>query len=264
MRWLLPLLTVLLLTGCGPDFWAFESIQNTNHPRSTLVLVWFADSPVDGAEALEVTIDEVGLVRDDNSVEVISATPQTFDLLSLRNGLRAKIAEAEVPGGAYRAVRVTLRESGPQGPRIRTGGTWDALPFASAGANPIEVPYPFGTAERVEIHIDFNARLSVVDSPNGPVMNPNLGAVDSETSGEIAGMVRDAAGMPVAGAIVVVRQGLQEMRSTTTLLDGTYRLPWLATGTYSVEVSGPAGPLVSVPDVPVTTGGAENVVLTLP
>lgn len=264
MRRVVLLVAVLLLAGCGVDFWAFESVQNTDRPRSTLLLVWLADSPVDGADALEVTLEGVALVRDDG-IEPIASAPQTLDLLGLRNGARAKVAEAEVPAGAYRAVRVTLREGGALGPRMRTGGVWEPLPFTGPGRNVIEVPFALThDADRAEIHIDFNARLSVHETPDGPRLDPRLDAVDASSAGEIAGVVRDAAGAPVADALVVVRRGGLEVRSTTSMPDGSYRLPWLAPGTYDVEILGPGGPLAASPGVLVAAGAAETVAFTLP
>ena len=110
-RLALPLLLLAVLvsgSSCGsPDFWYFQSITSGPNPGSTLILVWLSDSPVDGAEAVEVTVERVELIGPDGPV-LVSDQRRTVDLLTLQNGKRMKLAEGEVPEGTYERVRLTL------------------------------------------------------------------------------------------------------------------------------------------------------------
>ncbi len=265
MRRTLLLLAALFTAGCGADFYAFESVQNTNNPHTSFVIVWLSDSPIDGADAFEVTIDRVDLVRSGGDVELEDAH-QTYDLFALRNGSRAMIAEAAVPTGGYDAVRLTLRATGPLGPRTRTGGVWESLVFAPGTLHVVDVPFALNAQQggRSEIQIDFNARLSVLDVGGALQLDPVLDAVNPRLAGEITGTVLDPAGQPIAGAIVVVKVGGVEYRSTTTMIDGSYVLTPLPPGAYDVEIVNPGGPFVGAPGILVTTGDTTNVPFVVP
>ncbi|MDJ0973956.1 MAG: DUF4382 domain-containing protein [Planctomycetota bacterium] len=266
MRWLvLPTLALLFVACGGADYWSFTSVQNTNNPYSSFVVVWLSDSPVDGAEQLEVTIERVELLRG-TETEELDRTLQTHDLLTLRNGVRASIGEADVPAGGYTGVRLTLRTVGAEAPRMRIGGTWHPLALASGVTRVVDVPFSFSApdAGRREIQIDFNARLSVRDIGGGYELTPVLDAVNPVTAGEISGRVLGAGGTPVGGMVVIARRQGVELRSTVTLPDGSYRLTPLAPGTYDVEIVNPGGTPVGTPGVLVSSGSAADVILNLP
>lgn len=264
MRWIPLLSCALLLVACGgADYWSFTSVQNTDDPRSSLVVVWLSDSPVDGADRLEITIERVDLLRG-HETEAIDIGPQRHDVLALRNGARASIGEAAVPAVDYTGVRLTLAGGGAQAPRMRVGGAWHAL--ALGPVRVVDVPFPFSAAAggRREIQIDFNARLSVRGTEGAYALDPVVDAVDPITAGEVAGRVVDPGGVPVGGAIVVARRRGVELRSTVTLPDGSYRLTPLAPGSYDIEILNPGGGPVSTPGVLVSSGTATDVLFNLP
>ena len=240
---LFALALLLVVSACGgADFVYFESITSGPNPGATLIVVWMSDSPADEAEALEVSVARVDLVRGSEVIPLATST-QTFDLLSLQNGNRIKLAETNVEPGAYDRIRVTLVEAGGLVPRVRRGGVWQPLGFVTPTAHVVEVPYAVqGSADStVEVQIDFNARTSLLDGDDGLVLDPRLDALDPGTAGTIAGTVRTALGAPIADAIVILQRTGLEVRSTRTRADGTYTLTPLSPGIYDIDVETPAG-----------------------
>jgi len=65
---------------------------------------------------------------------------------------------------------------------------------------------------------------------------PQLAAAQSSTSGDIAGIVRDPNGAPVAGATVVAN-GPQGARATTTDASGSYLVEFLTPGSYDITAT---------------------------
>lgn len=247
---LVPLLTALLgalpLAACGgADFVYFESITSGPNPGSTLIVVWMSDSPADDAEALEVSVARVELVRG-AEVTALMTSRQTHDLLSLQHGVRAKLAETEVAPADYDRIRVTLVATGAFAPRVRRAGVWEPLPFIDPGAHVIDVPYAnqADADQTIEVQIDFNARTSLIEGPGGLALDPRLDALDPGTAGTIQGVVETDLGVVVPGAIVVAWRGGVEVRSARTRADGTYALTPLAPGLYDIEVVGAPGPVL--------------------
>jgi hypothetical protein len=259
-------LLLLLLAACGgADFVYFESITSGPNPGSTFVVVWLSDSPADDADAVEVSVNRVELVGGSGSVE-LSTDVHTVDLLSLQNGVRLKLAEANIDPGDFERVRLTLIAQGTGSPRLRQAGTWQPLGFVGPTAHVIEVPYAIsGSAgATVEVQVDFNVRTSLIDVGGDLQLDPQLDAVDPTQAGRIEGSVLTTLDRPVPDAVVVLRRAGLEFRSTRTRADGTYILTPLTPGTYSLEVVGPVGVLAVANDVAVNLGPATIVDLFIP
>ena len=117
-------LVVAVVIGLAA-LWACSSDNGT-------VRIILTDAPIDGVESLKVTISkvEIHLVPgdltdggwnsgqneqgdttakdDDNAWRVVSDKVQTFDLLTLRNGVTALLGEGDFPEGMVTQVRLTL------------------------------------------------------------------------------------------------------------------------------------------------------------
>lgn len=244
-----------MMSGCGnADFVFFESINSGPNPHTTLLVVWVSDSPADDAEALEVSFAGIDLLGAGTSTP-LSPDTRAFDLLALQNGARRKLVEQEVDMGSYDRIRVTLNRDGGLAPRVRRGGVWEPLPFVSPTAHQVEVPYDLqvGAGQTVEIHIDFNARTSLVDVGGALQINPSLSALDPVIGGSITGTVRSASGGSIAGAVVVVRRAGLEVRSTRPQIDGSYELTPISPGVYEVTLEGVGG--IPIPHTVVVVTG---------
>ncbi len=256
----------LLVGACGgADFVYFESITSGPNPGATLIVVWMSDSPADDAEALEVSVARVELVRGSERVP-LATTTSTFDLLQLQNGNRIQLARANVDPGDYDRIRVTLVESGPLVPRVRRAGVWQPLGFVAPAAHVVDVPYAIrGAADQtVEVQIDFNARTSLLDDDGELVLDPQLDALDPAVAGTIAGTLRTALGAPVADAIVILRRGGFEIRSTRTRADGSYTLTPLTPGTYELDATQAPGAVPTQTGIAVLSNETTTVDLLVP
>ena len=81
---------------------------------SSQVRVMLTDAPSDLIASANVTISRVYLVGEgDGHVDVMPATetPVTFDLLDLRNGVEALLADRPVPAGSYEQLRLVVDDA---------------------------------------------------------------------------------------------------------------------------------------------------------
>jgi hypothetical protein len=196
-----------LLAACTePDYWAFSS----GSEGTTGIVVWVSDSPVDDADELFVTIDSVELRGPRGAV--LSSARQEIELLSLRNGRRARIAVAQAPRGV--CDRLVLRVSAA---RLSVRG--EVRPLAVADGT-VEIEGPFTIADGTELLVDFNARMSVL----GDVLRPVCTAADLATARFLDGVVLDEIGRPVEGAVVSAQLDGDEICSGRTDAAGGFRL----------------------------------------
>ena len=63
------------------------------------------------------------------------------------------------------------------------------------------------------------------------------GYAQTQTGGQIRGIVRDSVGLPMPGVDVVVTDASAGARRATTLTDGTFVLEGLLPGTYAVAAT---------------------------
>jgi outer membrane receptor protein involved in Fe transport len=93
---------------------------------------------------------------------------------------------------------------------------------------------------------------------------PTLASAQDYSSGSLVGTVKDSAGAPVAGAAVTVKslkQGFE--RQITTDDNGSFRVPLVPTGGYSVAISKAGYQPTSDGNVAVSLGGSSAYTFTL-
>jgi hypothetical protein len=212
-------LPLLLLAACNPDFWAFSSGSH----GTTAVVVYVSDSPADEADEVFVTFDSVEL-RGGAGDASLSTTPQEVELLALRNGRRARLARADAPPGTYDAL--VLRLSSSRGAHRLTGGGVVHELDLPAGEERIEIRGPFTLHEgrATELHVDFNARMSILEAGGRFTLVPQCDGMDASAARFIDGLVVDDLGRPVAGAVVSAQLAGAEICSGRTDADGAFRL----------------------------------------
>jgi hypothetical protein len=241
--------------GCGADFWAFKSQQTGPNPHTVLVIAWFSDSPVDDAENVWVTLDRVELVGA-SGTETLSSRRTTYDLLALRNGVRAEIGRAEIPAEDYHTLRLVLAPDSGGTHRIRVDGAIHDLTFDVAGSRVVEIPVAASFQEdgTTELHVDMDARTSVVQAGAWWRLDPAASCVDLRLAGAMEGRVLGAASLPLAGAIVSAQRASVEVSSTRTAADGTWSLGPLAPGLFTIVVTAPGHQVRSLGPILVSQG----------
>lgn len=251
---------LLFLAACGG-----QGSQGTGQAR-----VMLTDAPATLADTLPVTFSQVELVGEAEGRAVIAVEPQTIDVLTLRNGGLEMLGEAELPAGTYEQLRLIVDDA-----KIGFGGGAEVHDVTvPSGAQTglkinIEPALVVAAGQTSEVVLDFDAGRAVIENPPGSgnyILKPTaIRAV--ATSGTVEGNVSAGGGaagepqVPLAGVLVVVYdQGGNEVTSTVTEADGSFRLITLVPGTYDFQLSLEGYGSLLVEDVVVAEG--EVLVLT--
>jgi hypothetical protein len=223
------ILLCALLAACRePDLWAFSSNPSGTQGTQagfTAVAIWISDSPISRAEGVRVTIDRVELIGERN--RTLSNRRHDLDLLELRNGRSARLASLEVEAGRYARLRLHLA-----GGEVRAGGRTHPLRLIARYID-LDGPFLLRDGEAIELHIDFNVRMSVLEADGSWTLRPRLSLVDTRSGAFASGAVEPAA------ATVSAQQAGTEIASTRTDAGGTFRLGPLPAGTYALVVTAP-------------------------
>lgn len=240
MRNLKSLLIICLLAlfGCADD--------NESNSGRLNVLLTDAPFPTDMVQSASVTIDKVEARRSDESDEspfvVLSEDQVTIDLLTLRNGLTASLAEIEVPVGSYDLVRLYISDASVE---LQTGEQYDVnVPSGAETGLKIfispEIEVSGGLTS--DLLLDFDVSQSFVvqgpmSDPNGFIFKPTIKAANMSSVGRLEGIVIDANDTPIEGAEVAVYAADTLNTTTFTSNNGAYAVLGLMPGEYKVIYS---------------------------
>jgi hypothetical protein len=116
------------------------------------------------------------------------------------------------------------------------GGVTRDLAFAFPSDAEVEVPLgaDLPADGTVELHVDLNARASVLDSGGSWFFTPRAFGVETSRASWFTGTVLDGAGAPVAGATVSAQSAGQEVASTRAAADGRFVVGPVPPGTYAL------------------------------
>jgi hypothetical protein len=230
------------------------------------------DAPLDSATAVNVTIEQINLVREDGDDDDDAAdsegddeaeagdesivpvytpdTPETINLLDYQNATKTLATDAEVPEGTYSQMRLVLTANGPNMKSnwiVFESGNEAMLQTPSAQQSGYKINLPqFEVDEEsdvIDLTIDFDASQSVVMQGNGrfllkPVINVDEiefsdGELE-ESEVEVAGRLNN---VNTSGPTLTV-EGLQFTVNDDTEFDGVDNIDGLTSFSYaSVEAS---------------------------
>ncbi len=166
---------------------------------------------------------------------------QTHNLLDLRNGVTASLAELDVPAGSYDLFRIYVTEGevvmkdGNTFTLIVPGGAQTGIKlFVSPAIEVID-----GLTS--DLLLDFDVEKSFVakgqgDSITGFNFKPVIWASNKSTVGSLAGSVADTAAVAIANASVWVKQDTVVSASFTNEA-GAFAILGLAAGSYTASAS---------------------------
>lgn len=203
-----------------------------------------SDMELDGAMEMEAEADS-----DDLSPFVVLMEEEIdVNLLELTNGLMEKLAEAEVPAGAYDLVRVYVRGVNV----VLKDGTVFDLKVPSGPQTGIKVfikpAIMVAGGLTSELLLDVDVSRSFVAKGNAKDLSgitgfnfkPVIKASNMATAGTLSGVVtttlEDESIVGLEGANVAVYQDGMQITSTFTDADGAYSIMGLDAGSYTVEV----------------------------
>jgi hypothetical protein len=185
--------------------------------------------------------------------------PATFNLLELRNGLTAVMAEMELPAGSYTEIRLHVLNAGI----ILKDGTSFPLKIPSGDASGLKLKMtPELTLEDgdyAEVLCDFDVSRSFVMQGNinniqGFIFKPVVRVVAHvETeAGEISGTVTGADDSPVENASLTLLKGEEEVTTALTSEEGFYAIIGILPGEYTLKLV--VGEIIKTVEVTVKAG----------
>jgi len=199
--------------------------------------VRMVDAPIDNAKEVNVVINSVQVNNSetDTGWVTINEPNKTYNLLDLTNGAYAVLGEAELEAGTYEQIRLILDSEG------------NNIVFEDGDSEPLFVPSGAQTGVKLNVNaeiepgftytllLDFNASKSVVKAGNSGkyLLKPVIRASNMATTGKIVGTVLPAEARSEIHAVVD-----QDIITTTFAdeTDGTFELPGLDAGTYTVRI----------------------------
>jgi hypothetical protein len=257
----------LLLSGSGCDS-LFNGDSDEAGTGTFTVLLTDAPFPADLLKNAFIYVDSLDVQLKDAETDTssritLSRTPATYDLMDLRNGITATLAELDIPEGTYSKIRLYADSAkvvlidGTEFPLKVPGGASTGLKIFIKPDIIVEEGVPS------EVLLDFDMSKSFVakgslDRPKGITgfnLKPVVRAVNLATAGRLRGMVHDTSDTGIPDIQVSISTGDSVLTNTFTDTTGAYALLGIPVGTYSVE-AGAAGYLTeTVTDVAVDERG---------
>ena len=209
--------------------------------------VSLVDGPTSGYQHINLDIQQVQIHGPSGWV-TLSSPNQTYDLLSLTNGISATLANgATLPAGRYEQMRLIL---GSGNTVMLSDGSTQPLTVPSGLQSGVKLIASFdvqaGTTD--DVFIDFDAAHSIqvvqTGASNKYILRPTVRAFDKLATGSVTGKLTDGASNPIAGAEVFAETldasgDPTIVRGAITGSDGSYTLDLLPTGGTYLAVSQP-------------------------
>ncbi|HPQ68315.1 MAG TPA: DUF4382 domain-containing protein [bacterium] len=229
----------------------------------TLVMI---DAPVDDAEAINLTVEEVAVhafhmtdndddATDDDATDddgnadesgwfTLDVEPARYNLLELQNNAEVVLAEQTLPSGDYNEIRLILTCEGDDAPEIVIDGESKALTVPSGCQSGFKLKGQFTLAEgaQTKLIMDFDMRKSVHETGNDKyLLSPVVRLIQADAAGTITGEISPA----VPRAIVYVfatgtftGDNFDDAENSTIVRDdGSFVLAALPAGVYDLVVS---------------------------
>ena len=239
LRGCLGMAALLALAACGGTSGASGGTGTMN--------VRMVDAPISGYQSVFINIQRVDINGPSGWV-TLSTPNQTYDLLSLTNGLSATLANgATLPAGHYGQMRLVL---GSGNTVVLSDGSSHPLTTPSAMHSGLKLIVSFdvqaGTTD--DVFIDFDAAHSIqvvhAGASSQYILRPTIRAFAQVATGSVSGKLTDGSSNALAGAEVYAETldasgSPTIVRGAITASDGTYTLDLLPSGGTYFIVSQP-------------------------
>lgn len=237
------LILAFSLMGCGDD--DDPTGNGTQSPGTLRVSLTDAPTPIEGVEALHITVSEVRVnptSGDDGQwydilPDTLTAKERTFDLLELANGNRVILGEEDLPPGDYEQIRLVVEES-----VVTVDGTVYPLKIPSGSTSGLKILFDFEieSDQLIGVTLDFDVGRSLIATPPGSTnfkLKPVIRAVIDELSGSISGTVLPTG---IDAMVMAVSEDLADTATTYVDADtGDYFIGALLAGSWDVTALAP-------------------------
>ena len=241
------IISLLLIGGLVTCEMATQQEESDGETGMLSVLLTDAPFPIDMVSAAEVSIDSVVIRHTGESEEgppfiTLSTESETYNLLTLQNGVTATLAELEVPTGEYDLVRLYVEKASIT---LKNGSSYDV--FVPSGKQTgiklfIDPPISVQSDLTAELLLDLDVSKSFIlrgnlHTPagiNGFNFKPVIRATNLSTAGRITGTVMDSTRSPVTDTTQVWAAQDTVVSNTFTDSTGAYTLIGLPEGMYTV------------------------------
>jgi hypothetical protein len=187
----------------------------------------------------------------------INFTPAVIDILSLRNGVEAKLGEVNVDKGTVRKIRLTLGVRNT----IVVGGKTYNLELRNETNNYLYVKLNDRhkqrgntTSTNMASWIDFDIAKSIEEKNGVFLLRPVLRPFCNSNYGEVEGTIQPLAAKPV----VRITNGTGFNGAALPNREGKFKLRGLEPGTYTVTIQGVAPYVDKIISNVVVTKGKET------
>jgi hypothetical protein len=160
--------------------------------------------------------------------QVLRTEGLDVDLLTLRNGVFAPLALAQVPAGHYTQIRLKLGA----GSNLVVDGTTYPLTVPSGLQSGYKLVGPFDVPANglVDLTLDFDAARSIVLTGSGKyLLKPTVRVIATSTAGSITGQV-----LPDTVSTAVYAIQAADTVGSAVTSGGDYTISALPAGTYSL------------------------------
>jgi len=255
-RWLLTILTVVLITGCG---------GGGSGSSSGTLGVSLTDAPACGFDAVNVTVRKVRVHESSAASDSgegwadITLNPaRKINLLDLNNGILESLGETPLPAGHYTQLRLVLVANAGQNiaNSIILSGQATEIPLVTPSAvqSGIKLINSFTVAsgQRTDLVLDFDACKSIVTRGNGIyALKPVIRVIPTVLNG-IKGFVDSSL---LASHVMVSAQvnGTVVHSTVPNSQTGEFFLARLATGNYDVVITADGHATAVIAGVPVAS-----------
>lgn len=243
-----------LLAACATDSSTNSLNGGSSHAR---VLLTDSPFPYDDYASVNIyivsveasTASDSGAISDPSTWTTVAEPHRAVNVLGLSDGATELLGETDLSAGTYRAVRVTIDVDSSS--VIGTGGSPVPVLWQASGRSVLNalVESPLDAPEAgADIVIDFDLGRSfevMTDSSNAGTRTllfiPWIRAVNAAATATVTGTVSSSD--PVRNRAAVASRRFPNggdyyytAASSRVAADGSFRLPWLATGHYQITV----------------------------
>ena len=229
ITWLLLLVifSFALVMSCSED-------KSTSPSTDGTLKILLTDSPCE-FEEVNITFSEIAVHAGDDTSDtegewiVINSETQTFNLLTLSNGVTSLLGEKKLEPRHYTQIRLEITDA-----ELIVNSETFSLDVPSAKLKFVK---GFDLTDGIEtkLIVDFDAARSIHQTGNDQYkLQPTIRVITEDQSGAITGTVTNPENVPVAYAIA---ESDTVTSSFVNIETGSFKLAFLPENTYTVAVT---------------------------